>query len=145
MIGQLLLLGGAILTLLAAVGMVRFDDVYQRMHALTKASTGGSLLLLLGAAISLSHPNDVTSLVLAAVLQVITSPVAANMVSRATYQTEGGGRRLAEVAQPKGAEDSTARASPRRRTAPSPDRDRARRASTVMRRAEMAALGETRS
>jgi multicomponent Na+:H+ antiporter subunit G len=74
MIGRVLLLSGAILTLLAAVGMVRFDDVYQRMHALTKASTGGSLLLLLGAAISLSHPNDVTSLVLAAVVQVITSP-----------------------------------------------------------------------
>jgi multicomponent Na+:H+ antiporter subunit G len=124
MIGRLLLLGGAVLTLLAAVGMVRFDDVYQRMHALTKASTGGSLLLLLGAAISLSHPNDVTSLVLAAVLQVITSPVAANMVSRATYQTEGGGHRLDEVAQPKGARDSTARPSPRRRTASSPDRDR---------------------
>ena len=124
MIGRLLLLGGAILTLLAAVGMVRFDDVYQRMHALTKASTGGSLLLLLGAAISLSHPNDVTSLVLAAVLQVITSPVAANMVSRATYQTEGGGHRLAEVAPPKGAKDSTARSSSRRRAAPLPDRDR---------------------
>ena len=71
-------------------------------------------------------PNDVTSLVLAAVLQVITSPVAANMVSRATYQTEGGGRRLAEVAPPKGAKDPTARPSPRRRTASSPDSDRDR-------------------
>jgi multicomponent Na+:H+ antiporter subunit G len=121
MIGRVLLLSGAVLTLLAAVGMVRFDDVYQRMHALTKASTGGSLLLLLGAAISLSHPNDVTSLVLAAVLQVITSPVAANMVSRATYQTEGGGHRLAEHAQRKGATDSRTASASRRRTAPSPD------------------------
>ena len=100
--------------------MVRFDDVYQRMHALTKASTGGSLLLLLGAAISLSHPNDVTSLVLAAVLQVITSPVAANMVA-ATYKTEGGGHRLAEHAQRKGATDSRTAPSSRRRTAPSSD------------------------
>jgi monovalent cation/proton antiporter MnhG/PhaG subunit len=104
--------------------MVRFDDVYQRMHALTKASTGGSLLLLLGAAISLSHPNDVTSLVRAAVLQVITSPVAANMVSRATYQTEGGGDQLAELAEPMGAGDSKEARSFRRRTAPPPDSGR---------------------
>ncbi|MGD9703828.1 MAG: monovalent cation/H(+) antiporter subunit G [Acidimicrobiia bacterium] len=120
MIGRMLLLGGAILTLLAAVGMVRFDDVYKRMHALTKASTAGSLLLLLGAAISLSHPNDVTSLVLAAVLQVITSPVAANMVSRATYKTEG-------VAQVPGATGSRAAPSTRRRSAPSDDSGRANR------------------
>ena len=90
MIGQALLVVGALLTLLAAIGMVRFDDAFARMHALTKASTAGSLLVLLGAAIALSHPNDVTSLVLAAALQVLTSPVAANMVSRATYRTESG-------------------------------------------------------
>lgn len=89
MIGRILVLAGALLTLLGAVGMVRFRDVFARMHALTKASTAGILLVLVGAAISLSHPNDVTSLVLAAVLQLLTSPVAANMVSRATYRAEG--------------------------------------------------------
>lgn len=89
MIGELLVLGGALLTFLAALGMVRFGDVFARMHALTKASTAGALLVLIGAAITLTHPNDVTSLILAAVLQVITSPVAANMVSRATYGAEG--------------------------------------------------------
>lgn len=89
MIGELLLLVGALLTFLAALGMARFRDVFARMHALTKASTAGALLVLLGAAVSLDHPNDVTSLVLAAVLQLITSPVAANMVSRSTYGAEG--------------------------------------------------------
>jgi len=88
MFGHALLVLGAALTLLAAIGMVRFRDAFSRMHALTKASTAGSLLVLLGAAIAMSHPNDVTSLVLAAALQVLTSPVAANMVSRATYRTE---------------------------------------------------------
>jgi len=89
MIGELAVLVGAFLTFLAALGMVRFRDVFARMHALTKASTAGALLVLLGAALSLEHPNDVTSLILAAVLQLITSPVAANMVSRATYGAEG--------------------------------------------------------
>ena len=43
MIPELLLLAGAVLILLAGVGVVRFDDVLARMHALTKASTLGVL------------------------------------------------------------------------------------------------------
>jgi multicomponent Na+:H+ antiporter subunit G len=89
MIGEVLVLAGAVLTLLAAVGMVRFDDVFVRMHSLSKASTLGVVLALIGAAISLTDPNDITSLALAAVLQLVTSPVAANMLSRATYLAEG--------------------------------------------------------
>jgi multicomponent Na+:H+ antiporter subunit G len=89
MIGELLVLAGSLLTLLAAVGMLRFRDVFARMHALTKANTAGVLLVLIGAAIHLSHPNDVTSLALAAALQLLTSPVAANMLSLATYHAEG--------------------------------------------------------
>ena len=88
MIGELLVLAGALLILISAVGMLRFSDVFTRMHALAKATTAGFVVVLLGAAIHLDHPNDVTSLVLAAALQVLTSPVAANMVSRATYRTE---------------------------------------------------------
>jgi multicomponent Na+:H+ antiporter subunit G len=89
MIGEALVLLGAIFTLLAAIGMVRFNDVFARMHSLSKASTLGVLLALTGAAISLTNPNDITSLALAAVLQLVTSPVGANMISRATYLAEG--------------------------------------------------------
>jgi multicomponent Na+:H+ antiporter subunit G len=89
MIGELFVLVGAAFTLLAAVGVLRFDDVFERMHALTKASTLGLLLVLLGGVISLSHPNDITSLVLAGILHVVTSPVGSNLISRATYYAEG--------------------------------------------------------
>ena len=89
MIGELLVLFGSLLTLLSAVGMVRFTNVFARMHALSKASTAAVVLVLVGAAAHMDHPNDVTSLVLAAALQVLTSPVAANMVSLATYRAEG--------------------------------------------------------
>ena len=89
MIAEVLILFGAVLTLLSAAGVVRFGDVLARMHALTKASTLGVLLALFGAAIALSHPNDVTSLLLAAALQLLTSPVAANLLGRATYLAQG--------------------------------------------------------
>jgi multicomponent Na+:H+ antiporter subunit G len=89
MIGQFLALIGAVLVLISAIGVVRFEDVLERMHALAKASTLGVLLLLAGAAVNLRHPNDVTSVLLAGLLQVLTSPPASNMLSRATYLAEG--------------------------------------------------------
>ena len=46
MIGQLLALGGAVLILFSALGIVRFDDVFAQMHFLTKASTLGVVLVL---------------------------------------------------------------------------------------------------
>jgi multicomponent Na+:H+ antiporter subunit G len=88
MIGELLMLVGALLLLLAAVGVVRFDDVLARMHALAKGSTLGIVVMLAGAAVALSDPNDITSLVLAAVLQVLASPPASNLLSRATYMAD---------------------------------------------------------
>ncbi len=89
MIGELLALVGSALVLLAGLGVVRFGDPLARMHALAKASTLGILLILAGAAIGLSTVNDVTSVVLAALLHLLASPPASNMVSRATYLVTG--------------------------------------------------------
>ena len=89
MIGELLALVGAVLVLLAAIGLLRFDDPLARMHALAKASTLGVLLVLAGAAVNLHTVNDITSIVLAALVHVLVSPPASNMVSRATYLVTG--------------------------------------------------------
>ena len=88
MIGELLALLGSLLILLAAIGVVRFRDVLARLHALAKASTLGILLVLFGAAVNLHDLNDITSVVLAAVLHLLASPPASNMLSRATYLAE---------------------------------------------------------
>lgn len=85
MIGEALALAGSVLVLLAAVGIIRFRDPLARMHALAKASTLGLLLILAGAAVNLPNVNDLTSVILAAVLHVLTSPPTSNMVSRAVY------------------------------------------------------------
>jgi multicomponent Na+:H+ antiporter subunit G len=88
-IGEALILLGCVLTLLAGIGVLRFDDVFERMHALTKASAAGLILVLVGAALLLPSINDVTTLALAAFLQVLTLPVAANLIARATYRARG--------------------------------------------------------
>ena len=89
MIGQAIALSGAVLTLLSAVGVVRFPDVLSRMHALSKASTVGFLLVAVGAALQLETANDVTTALLAAGLQILTLPVGANLIARSTYMAQG--------------------------------------------------------
>jgi multicomponent Na+:H+ antiporter subunit G len=88
-IGEVLVLVGAVLTLLAAVGTVRFSDVFSRMHALAKASTLGLLLVLGGALVVLEHWNDLTFIALAGVLHLVTSPIGNNLLARSTYYAEG--------------------------------------------------------
>ncbi len=100
---------GAVLILLAAVGVVRFDDALARMHALTKATTLGLVLVLVASAFALDHPNDWTSVGLAAALQVLTSPVSAVLLGRATYLT------AARPGGPVAGGDGGAAVEPRRR------------------------------
>ena len=88
-VGEALVLAGCALTFLAAIGVVRFSDVFIRMHALSKASTLGLLLALVGAAVVMEHPNDITSLLLAALLHLVTSPIGGKMLARTTYRSEG--------------------------------------------------------
>jgi multicomponent Na+:H+ antiporter subunit G len=85
MIGNVLMVAGAVLTLISAVGVVRFPDALSRMHALTKASTVGFGLIAIGACLNLTNANDITSVLLAAGLQVLTLPVAATLIARSTY------------------------------------------------------------
>jgi len=88
-IGEVLGLLGALLILVAAIGVVRLDDVLSRLHAQAKASTLGVLLVILGAAVNLTDLNDITSVVLAGILHLLASPPASNMISRAGYLAEG--------------------------------------------------------
>ncbi len=89
MIGEAMTLLGAALVLLSALGAVRFGDALARMHALAKASTLGVILILLGVAANLRTLNDITSVVLAAVLHLLASPPGSTLVSRAVYRADG--------------------------------------------------------
>ncbi len=108
MIGQVAVLIGAALVFLAALGVLRFPDTLARMHALAKGSTLGLMLLLLGAVLNIENLRDATSVLLAALLHVLTTPPAANMLSRATYlagATGGGVLTIDEGSGPLGLEE----------------------------------------
>ncbi|MEU5830580.1 monovalent cation/H(+) antiporter subunit G [Micromonospora tulbaghiae] len=86
-VGGFLLLAGAALALVAGIGLVRFPDVLDRMHAATKPQVLGVLLLLAGLALRLRTPSDLGMLVLVAIFQLATAPVAAQMIGRAAYRS----------------------------------------------------------
>ena len=80
------LISGALLSLAAGVGLLRFPDLLSRMHAATKPQVLGLLLILAGTALRLQNTIDITTLVLVGVFQLVTAPVAAHMVGRAVYR-----------------------------------------------------------
>lgn len=85
-LAAVLVLGGAVLALAAAVGVVRFPDTLSRMHAATKPQVLGMLLTLLGAGIALRGNVDIWMLLLAGLFQLITAPVVAQRVAQVAYQ-----------------------------------------------------------
>jgi multicomponent Na+:H+ antiporter subunit G len=79
------LIPGCVLALLAGLGLVRFPDVFARMHAATKPATLGLVLVAIGAMFQAERVSDVTKLALVIGLQFLTNPVGAHLVGRASY------------------------------------------------------------
>ena len=80
------LLAGCALSLIAAIGLVRFPDLFSRMHAGTKPQVLGLLLILLGIGLRLRDWSDIGMLLAVAMFQLRTAPVAAHMIGRAAYR-----------------------------------------------------------
>jgi multicomponent Na+:H+ antiporter subunit G len=82
------LITGSLMSLAAALGMLRFPDLLARMHAATKPQVFGLLLLLIGLALQLRSWLAVPLLLIAWLFQLLTVPVSAHMVGRAGYRTK---------------------------------------------------------
>lgn len=86
-VANALLLSGAAFGLAAGIGLLRFPDVLSRMHAATKPQVLGLLLILAGVGIRLFGTVDSWMLLLVGAFQLVTAPVAAHLVGRASYRT----------------------------------------------------------
>ncbi|MEV0426375.1 monovalent cation/H(+) antiporter subunit G [Micromonospora sp. NPDC050495] len=86
-LGGACLLAGALLSLAAGIGVMRFPDVLSRMHAATKPQVLGVLLLIAGLALRLRTGSDLGMIVLVAIFQLATAPVSAQMIGRAAYRS----------------------------------------------------------
>ncbi|KLU08774.1 sodium:proton antiporter [Kocuria sp. SM24M-10] len=79
---------GALMSLAAAIGLVRFPDLLTRMHAGTKPQVFGLLLMLTAVALENRDPVMIPLIILGWVFQLLTVPVSAHMVGRSTYRTK---------------------------------------------------------
>lgn len=86
-LGALVLAVGALFSLAAGVGLVRFPDPVTRMHAATKPAVFGLLLVLAGVALVLRDPKVATLLTVAVIMQVLTAPVSGHLVSRNAHRS----------------------------------------------------------
>ena len=80
-----LLLLGALLGLIGAIGVIRLPDSYTRMHSASKAGALGATLILAGVAAASAGAFALAALFAAGVL-LATAPLAAHAMARAAHR-----------------------------------------------------------
>lgn len=86
-IGGGLAIAGSLLTLLGAVGVLRFPDVYTRIHAASITDTGGATLVLLGLGLISGLTLETLKLAFIWVFVMLTTPAAANALANAAFSS----------------------------------------------------------
>ena len=83
-VAVLLMLAGVAFIVIAALGVARLPDVFQRMHAATKAGGIGTSLVVLGVLVAGGATRPLTG-VLTIVFMLLTLSVASQLLARAAY------------------------------------------------------------
>ncbi|MBB3157515.1 multicomponent Na+:H+ antiporter subunit G [Microbacterium proteolyticum] len=81
-----LVLIGAVLCLIATIGLLRWRDVPTRLHAATKPQVLGVLLIVIAVELSLRSWEALAFGIPIVLIQFATAPLAAHMVGRAAYR-----------------------------------------------------------
>jgi multicomponent Na+:H+ antiporter subunit G len=84
---SILLLTGSIFILISAIGLIRFKDLLSRMHASTKATSFGILLLLIGICIFFNSWSITLKSILIILFIYITAPLAAHAIAKSFKDT----------------------------------------------------------
>ncbi len=82
-IGALVVLVGAAFMVLAAIGIIRMPDPYNRIQAGTKASTLGVVLALIG--LGIYEIALLPKLIVIALFVLITNPLSSHALARAAH------------------------------------------------------------
>jgi multicomponent Na+:H+ antiporter subunit G len=88
-LGSVLMLAGALIVLLAAVGLHRFDDTFARMHAAGKSTTMGLGLVLVGSAIRTGDASTWGTFAVVFILAVVTIPAGVHVIARSSFRSGG--------------------------------------------------------
>ncbi len=81
----ILLVSGALFMFVAALGVVRFPDLFTRMHTATKSASFGSVLMLCAVAVYFGDVWVIFETILVIFFIFLTTPVGAHMIGRVAY------------------------------------------------------------
>lgn len=84
-LAAIMLVVGALFSLVAAFGIVRLPDLYTRMHSASKAGAVGSGLALLAIALVSFDGAVILRALLGIVFFMLTAPISAHLLARAAY------------------------------------------------------------
>lgn len=84
-LAAVLVLSGALLAALGGIGLVRFPDVFTRMHAATKSATVGVIAITGAAAAEAGAVSGIAVLLLVIALLFLSSPLGMSLLARAAY------------------------------------------------------------
>jgi len=82
-IGNLLLITGSLFLFSAGLGVLRMPDTYNRIQTGTKATTLGTILILVG--LAFLHPAWTFKLIILIFFVMLTNPVSSHALARAAH------------------------------------------------------------
>jgi len=89
LIGEIFLMMGSFSLFIAAIGLLRMPDVYNRVQTGTKASTLGAIMSFIGIGLmAVDHwdeTNWIGRVIVLIVFIIITNPVSSHVLMRAAY------------------------------------------------------------
>ena len=78
---------GSACALIGAMGIVRFPDVYNRIHANTVVVVGGAIMTMIGAGILGGLSIFTLKVIVIAAFLFLTNPVGAHAIARAAHRS----------------------------------------------------------
>ena len=93
-IGLGLMLAGCTFYLAGTVGLLRFPDVFCRLHALTKADNIGLLLICGGLGVLSGERQVAAMLLLIWLIGLLAATVSAHLIARHGHKTESAEQRI---------------------------------------------------
>ncbi len=87
LVAYALLAIGAACALIGAMGIVRFPDVYNRIHANTVVVVGGVIVTLIGVSVLEGLSSYTLKIFIIALFLFLTNPVSSHAIARAAHKS----------------------------------------------------------
>jgi len=80
------MISGVLFMLIASIGIIKLPDFYIRTSVVTKASTIGLGLMMIGVGLYFNTPTAMFKVIAILVFILVTSPIAAHVIAKAASQ-----------------------------------------------------------